>query len=231
MKFKFTLSIAVLIASVSLPALATTDEGLLAAGCGACHALKDPHYEQMDVSERVNRKAPPLFYAGNKFRRDWLVSWLQKPERIRPAGYFPPAHVIEGPEGDMVDEASLLDHPKITAPEAIEVADQLMSLTPYSSKLNEVKYEPGSISWKMGSLNFGKFNGCDACHRDAPDFGGLSGPELYSVWQRLQPRFIASFIANPVSWDPHTLMPHKYIHESVIKKLADYLKVNGEDQE
>jgi hypothetical protein len=82
----------------------------------------------------------------------------------------------------------------------------------------------------MGNLNFGKFNGCDACHRDAPNYGGVSGPELYTAWQRLQPKYIASYITNPVAWDPHTLMPHKELKPTVVKKLVDYLKVNGEEE-
>ncbi len=230
MKFRLKVSFAIYISTVTLYSFAESSGGWLAEQCSNCHVLESPHIEILPVSERANRIAPPLFYAGNKFQRDWLVSWLQKPERIRPAGYFPPAHVIPGPKGDVVDSASLPEHPKLSKDDAIKATDYLMSLAPYSSKIDEVEYEPGTISWKMGNLNFGKFNGCDACHRDAPDYGGLSGPELYTVWQRLQPEFIFSFISNPVSWDPHTLMPHKALNPAVVKKLADYLKVNGEEE-
>ena len=80
----------------------------------------------------------------------------------------------------------------------------------------------------MGQMNFGKFKGCDACHQDAPGEGGLSGPELYTAWQRLQPAFIASYMGNPVAWDPHTLMPKGDLNAASVKKIADYLKVIGE---
>lgn len=198
--------------------------------CSSCHALQNPEYQHLPVSERRGRMGPPLYYAGNKFRRDWLVGWLQEPAPIRPAGYYPPVHVVNGDDGDIVNEASLSEHVKLSTAEAEQVADFLMSLTPYASLLEDVTYEPGSISWKMGNLNFGKFNGCDACHRDAPDYGGVSGPELYTAWQRLQPKYIASYITNPVAWDPHTLMPHKELNPAVVKKLVDYIKVNGDEE-
>lgn len=201
------------------------------AQCADCHAFEQVNYEQQTITERIERKAPPLFYAGNKFRRDWLVTWLQDPQRIRPAGYSPILHVVSGSNGDVVDEKTLPQHLKLNQQEAEAVADFLMTLTPYTSRLQESDYQPGDISWRMGNLNFGKFNGCDACHRDAPDYGGLSGPELYTAWQRLQPQFIASFIADPVAWDPHTLMPKNELNPAAVKKLADYLKVNGEEEE
>lgn len=199
--------------------------------CGGCHALQEPDYDALGIAERIDRKAPPLFYAGNKFRRDWLVSWLQEPQRIRPAGYFPPANTVPGEEQDQIKEENLQPHLKLSAQEAEAAADYLMTLKPYDERINAVSYEPGSISMRMGQLNFGKFNGCDACHRDVPDWGGLSGPELYTAWNRLQPKFIASFIADPVAWDPHTLMPKKDLNDGVIGRLTNYLKAIGEEEQ
>lgn len=215
------------LAALSPGALA---EQLLEQQCASCHALQAEDYASSTVQERAERKAPPLYYAGNKFRPEWLVQWLQKPERIRPAGYFPAAHTVPGPDGDVVDSDSLPEHISLSAADAELASAALMKLTPYTDKLDAVDYEVGNISWRMGNLNFGKFNGCDACHRDAPDYGGLSGPELYSAWDRLQPKFIASFITDPVAWDPHTLMPANDLNPAAVQKLSDYLKVNGEDE-
>lgn len=230
MKYKNLLAILVCVVGFPALAVAASGEQLLTEQCADCHAMQAENYAIKSIDERAERKAPPLYYAGNKFRSEWLVQWLQNPTRIRPAGYFPPAHAVSGPDGDMVDAATLPEHVAVSAEDASAIAEALMKLTPYTDKLDAVEYKPGKISWKMGNLNFGKFNGCDACHRDAPDFGGLSGPELYTVWDRLQPKFIASFITDPVAWDPHTLMPAKDLNAAVVKKLTDYLKVNGEDE-
>ena len=197
------------------------------AQCASCHALTHD-YAAAPLVERAARKGPPLDYAGNKFRREWLVSWLQAPVRIRPAGEFPPDHVKSTPDGDMIDASTLSEHPALPAAQAESAADWLMTLKPFDDLINAETYEPGTIALRMGQMNFGKFKGCDACHQDAAGQGGLSGPELYSAWQRLQPAFIASYIGNPTAWDPHTLMPKGDLNAASVKKIADYLKVIGE---
>ena len=63
-----------------------------------------------------------------------------------------------------------------------------------------------------------------------PDFGGVSGPELYTAWDRLKPAFVASYIADPVAWDPHTLMPGGDLNDAAVAKLANYLKAIVEEE-
>jgi hypothetical protein len=198
--------------------------------CAACHALAAPDYAAGGLAERVHRKAPPLHYAGNKFRREWLVVWLQSPARIRPAGVFPPAHAQGTAKGDVVDPARLPAHPALPAAEAESAADYLMTLRPLEKLLQAETYAPGGIALRLGQMNFGKFKGCDGCHQDAPGRGGVSGPELHTAWQRLQPAFISSYIGNPTAWDPHSMMPGADLNADAVHKLADYLKALGEKQ-
>lgn len=197
--------------------------------CAGCHALGHD-YATLGIGERAQRKGPPLDYAGNKFRRDWLAAWLEKPVRLRPAGIFPPAQVDKGAEGDVVDAAKLPAHPAVPAAQAGAMADYLMTLAPRDDLIKAEAYQPGTITERMGKMNFGKFKGCDGCHQDEPGVGGVSGPELYTAWKRLQPAFISSYIANPVAWDPHTMMPRGDSNADAVHKLADYLKVIGEKQ-
>jgi len=211
-------------------ALAAGAEELVRTECAACHALERPDYEALGIQERIDRKGPPLYYAGNKFQPEWLESWLQNPTRLRPAGIFPAAAVKESEEFDVIDPDKLIEHPALTAEQASEVATYLMSLRHHDDLIAANTYEPGTIAQRMGQLNFSKFNGCDACHSDEPGYGGLSGPELYTAWQRLQPAFIASFIADPVAWDPHTLMPKSGLNEGAVARLTNYLKLIGEEQ-
>ncbi|MEZ5565185.1 MAG: c-type cytochrome [Gammaproteobacteria bacterium] len=214
----------------AMPLAATADVAAdVQAQCGSCHTMTHD-YATAPLIERADRKAPPLDYAGNKFQRTWLASWLQNPTRIRPAGEFPSAHVKSGPDGDVIDENSLIKHPAVAAAEAEAMADYLMTLKPFDNLIEAETYEPGTIAKRMGQMNFGKFKGCDACHQDSAGVGGLSGPELYTAWQRLQPAFIASYMGNPVAWDPHTLMPKGDLNAASVKKIADYLKVIGENQ-
>lgn len=195
--------------------------------CAGCHQLEEP--DAMDVSTRLQRVAPPLYFAGNKFRREWLVEWLQEPDRLRPAGYFPAVPVTTTGEGDVVREEDLERHPALDAGEAELAADHLMTLRARQSLVDADGYEPGTVALRMGMMDFRRFKGCDACHQDAPDSGGVSGPRLYDAWQRLQPAFISSFIANPTGWDRMTLMPVPPMNEAAVHKLVDYLHTIGGD--
>ncbi|GAB4393149.1 MAG: hypothetical protein Tsb0032_11470 [Kiloniellaceae bacterium] len=197
--------------------------------CGGCHDLTGPSDDSL--AARSERQAPPLYYAGNKFREDWVVSWLQKPSRIRPAGDFPPAHVRTTAEGDVIDASGLIDHPVLPAAEAEAVGGYLMTLRPHDDLIAQEDYTPGKVSLRMGAMDFVKFKGCAACHRDTPKLGGLSGPELHTAWQRLQPEFITSYIRDPAAWEPRSLMPNQHLESGPIHKLANYLRAIGESSE
>lgn len=198
--------------------------------CAGCHALQQDTYEDQEIETRAERKGPPLFYAGNKFREEWLQTWLQNPGRIRPAGDYPPAHIETVDGEDRIDTASLPDHPALETERAGEVAGYLMTLRARDELIESVEYEPGNIAWRLGQMNFVKFNNCIACHQDEEGYGGVSGPELYTAWERLQPAFIASYITDPVAWDPHTLMPGQDLNKPAVQKLVDYLKLLVEEE-
>jgi mono/diheme cytochrome c family protein len=216
-------------AALLLPAIGIADAAeTVRESCGSCHALEQPSYDSLGVAERAERIAPPLFYAGDKFREEWLASWLEAPTRLRPAGVFSPAHTVVTPEGDVVDAATLVEHPALPPDEAAIVAAYLMTLKPFAALLAEQTYEPGTVALRMGQMNFSKFKGCDSCHWDEPDFGGVSGPELYTAWERLQPSFIVAFIKDATRFDPHTMMPESGLNDGEAHKLADYLKALAE---
>lgn len=198
--------------------------------CAGCHSIERPDYAAVGIMERGARKAPPLHYAGNKFRAEWLEAWLQKPERIRPAGVVPAAHVKPSADGDVIDPASFTEHPVLGADDAKSVTQFLMTLRPFDERIAAQTYQPGAIALRMGQMNFGKFKGCNGCHRDTPADGGVSGPELYTAWKRLQPAFMASLIADPLAWDPHTIMPSAGLNDNEVHKLVNYLKALQEQQ-
>lgn len=207
MLFKTMVGVAAYAATLtfSLSAEASTSPfEQLAEQCGACHQMQGP--ANASLKNRSARKGPPLFYAGNKFREEWLVSWLQKPVRIRPAGDFHLPHIKTTADGDFIDESKLVEHIVLGEKEAVHMAKHLMSLTPNNDLIEAEDYTPKRISKRMGTMDFVRFKGCAACHRDTPKYGGLSGPELHTAWQRLQPEFIVSYIRNPMRWEPRSLM-------------------------
>src|SRR5690606_2039315 len=157
-------------------------------------------------------------------------AWLQDPVRIRPAGFVPANHVTATPEGDQVDEASLPAHPALSAADAAAMAAHLAGLKPLEAQLAEEAYEPADVAVRMGQMNFGKFKGCDGCHQDEADYGGLSGPELYTAWRRLNPNFISAFIRAPQSVDPAATMPSAGINAQEAHKLANYLRAISDEE-
>lgn len=210
---------------LSLPVFAADGNAILNKDCVSCHNLKGP--APQTLKELWARKGPDLFYAGNKYREEWLVSWLQKPQRIRPAGEFYRDHIKPGDKRDMVDTATLSDHMSLSKEDAAAVAATLMQLKPKSDLTAKENIPAGTISEFMGEMVFDKFLGCMACHRYEPDEGGLSGPELYTASKRLQREYIASYIRSPQAWDPKIWMPNKHVSDANIQKLVYFIEGLG----
>ncbi|MBL4909595.1 MAG: c-type cytochrome [Alteromonadaceae bacterium] len=191
--------------------------------CAACHSINDNSH--ITLRERLQEKAPTLYYAGNKFNRAWLQTWLAAPSKIRPGGYSFFNNVNVTDEGDVIDESKITTHIAVNSTLAALLTDYLMAQTPKSDLIALEKVTLGKINRSLGSKDFNKFKGCGSCHQDEEGYGGVSGPQLYESIQRLQPEFIASYTRNPEAWDPKTLMPNRHLNDNSIKKLLNYLNV------
>jgi len=224
---KRTILIALLLGAATA-ASAADGRAILQSQCAGCHNLTGP--APTTLEQLWARKGPDLFYAGNKYREEWLKTWLQNPTRIRPAGEFYVDHIRRGPKGDEIDTATLAAHATLSAADAAAVAAELMRLKPLDRLTAAEKLEPGTVSRSMGEMAFDKFLGCMACHEIEAGYGGLSGPELYTAGRRLQPEFMASFIRSPQAWDPKIWMPNKHVTDPNIVKLVRYLVVLSEPE-
>jgi len=213
---------AALIALTGSGARAADDgSAILTQRCAGCHNLTGP--APQTLKELWARKAPDLFYAGNKYRAEWLSGWLVKPTLIRTAGEFYADHIRSGEKSDEVDPATLEAHPALNPADADAATQALMRLKPRDQLIAAETIESGSISKSMGEMAFDKFLGCMACHEVEPGYGGASGPELYTAARRLQPAFIASYIRSPQAWDPKIWMPNKHVSDPNIQKMVHYL--------
>lgn len=207
---------------------AADNSTLEAKGCAACHNLSGP--APATLKALWERKGPDLFYAGNKYKAEWLVQWLQKPTRIRPAGMFYGNHIKPGTKADEIDASSLTPHPTLTEVDAKAATTELMKLTGRSDLIKQGDYQVGSIAASMGEMLFDKFRGCLACHEIEAGYGGLSGPEVYTAGKRLQEDWLVSFLRNPQAWDPKTFMPNKHLSDTDLQKLTHYLRALGEEK-
>lgn len=198
--------------------------------CAACHALTKPTDTSLD--RLWARKGPDLYYAGVKFKRDWLVAWLQNPTALRPAGYPYFKDVVSGKEHDEVDQSKLSPHPKVAKADVEAVADALMALKGPPGLVDPSLYKDGEpTNARMAELAFTKLRGCAACHEGAKGEGGASGPELTDAGKRLQPAFIANYISDPQKFDPHVWMPTPKLNPPEVQRLTSYIASMGTEEQ
>jgi mono/diheme cytochrome c family protein len=211
---------------LAAPAGAVDAEGILAGKCAACHDLKGP--APTTLKALWARKGPDLFYAGDKYREAWIAAWLQAPVRIRPAGMFYAEHIKATDQWDVVDESGLQAHISLPKDEAAAVAAALMQRKAKAALVDGVKVEEVNLSTVMGDLMFDKFKGCIACHRSGPDYGGASGPELYTAAKRLNPKYMWAYMQDPQAFDPKIWMPNMHLSPTDLNKLVRYLQTIAE---
>ena len=202
-------------------------EGILQQQCVQCHDLTGPGPSTLE--ELWALKGPNLSYAGNKYKQAWLEKWLAAPSRIRPAGMYYGNHIKPGPEHDVVDETTLSKHVVLGAGEARAVAAALMQRKARSELIQAGVYVPGKISLSMGELMFVKFRGCLSCHQIEPGYGGVSGPEVYTVARRLQEDYIISFLQDPQAWSPLIFMPSYHLKDADLQKFVHYFRGLAEE--
>ena len=218
------------IAAALLSSGVSADSGdkILESSCVECHDLKGAG--PANLAELWALKGPNLSYAGNKYKQAWLEQWLTAPTRIRPAGMFYGNHIKPGADEDVIKQDSLVKHVALSASEAKAVAAALMQRKAKSELVTPGAYKPGTISMRMGELVFDKFRGCLGCHQIEPGYGGSSGPEVYTVGNRLQEDYIISFIQNPQAWSPLTFMPNRPLKDKDLQKLVHYFRVLAKEK-
>lgn len=228
-----TLSLAVALAALTLSGYTTAVRGadgeqILRQQCVQCHELDGAGPDTLKALWA--QKGPNFSHAGNKYKQDWMAEWLTAPTRIRPAGMFYGNHIEPGPDHDQIVDTSLVDHVALAPAEAKAVAAALMQYQGKRELIEPGAYQPGTISLSMGDLMFIKFKGCASCHRVAPDYGGVSAPEVYTVAKRLQEDYIISFMKNPQAWSPLTFMPQYHLKEADLQKFVHYFRALAKEE-
>lgn len=224
--YRFITAIVSLLA-MAVASAALAGDQIVKRDCIQCHDIEGP--APVTLEAMWARKGPDLFYAGNKYREEWLAQWLQDPVRIRPAGMFFANHVTHDGERDVLEADTLNAHPALDGDDAASVAAWLMTLKARSGLIKPGEYQPGTIALSMGEMIFDRFRGCLGCHEIEPGYGGLSGPEVYTAGARLQPDFMISYMRNPQAWDPRSFMPARKLNDNDLQKLVHYLRALSEE--
>jgi mono/diheme cytochrome c family protein len=190
--------------------------------CRNCHNMEGPAAQTF--TEGLNRKAPDLFYAGSKFQEEFLVDYLQKPYRIRPAGTLYVNHIKNIDGVDNIQEPPLCAS-ELSKDDAAAVSKYLMTLK--DSNMETGVYKPGASFFKIGAkLLFTKSVACVGCHqmkkRDKIK-GGTSGAALYDAGSRLSGDWVLSYIKNPQYWDPKSPMSKWKLSDKQWLLLTNYV--------
>ena len=196
-------------------------------GCHQCHATSPPP-PGWSVADRVAEKGPNLWYAGSKFQRDWLHSWLADPL---------PVSLIR--HDRLLPDTDVSPHPKLTGGDLDKVVAYLMTLTDPDLAVGEINTaEPMDRMNKIqGRILFGKEQQCFGCHktvtRYGQEVGGSSAPSLASAYKRLNPDWIYAFLMDQKRYTPITRMPiyrgdtYTDYGEAQMRYLARYLAEMG----
>jgi|TARA_B110000503_G_scaffold53131_2_gene85428 mono/diheme cytochrome c family protein len=196
--------------------------------CASCHDVVGPGSSTLEALKA--KKAPDLFYAGSKFKPDWLVEWIQNTTQIRPSGMMF-LNNIEIEDGkDKIESEEVESCPsRLDGDQAADVAAYLMALTDPTMKLGVVNPDDKFRKGKAETL-ISKQTDCVGCHTvnvKNRDIGGVSGPDLREAGKRLNIDWIYALIEDPKRWTPKTWMPHDSLSEEKRILLTAYIASMG----
>ncbi len=179
--------------------------------CASCHQIQGPAREKT-IQDQLAKKGPELWYAGSKFKREFLVKWLSDPRPVRPLEYYSLTKKNKG------------DHPRLTAGQASDMTEFLMTLKSPDVKPLGIQ----AADNPRGRVVFIKKQSCYGCHEvivRGNAAGGLSGPSFAGAGKRLQTDWIYAYLSNPKAFKPVKDMPDYtgYIKDDEMKDLAAYV--------
>ena len=212
------------------PAAAKDTDVLQQLGCTDCHAVAAPAPDARSLGAYASRKGPDFFYAGSKYRPEFLRAWLAKPTPIRPAGLHPAERTRTEANGDMLIDAERgAAHPVVPAAQVDAVVSALQHLEWGKEQLPKEPPAKAQVPRALAEMNFVKFKGCGSCHRTGAASPPVSGPDLFDAYARLRPEFLTSYVADPQAWDPVAPMPGYALPPAEVAKLVAYLRMLSED--
>lgn len=170
--------------------------------CASCH-------EAPDAGKGIDLP-PVLRFAGNRFRREWLLEYLRNPAPIRwrQEGVRPE---IRMPDFRLsIDEAGTLADHLMTLVDAATVPDTSIRWSEYSAE--------GESKGKTVYRQYA----CYGCHAIAGD-GRSLGPDLTHVGAKLREDFMFRLVQHPQKVVPKTPMKDNDLWDEDAEALVRYL--------
>lgn len=164
--------------------------------CSDCHSFRG----------HGGTLAPDLSYEGSRAQREWLISFLMKPQTLRPT------LTVRMPEFNMSQQ------------DATVIADYILNdLTttgvPRSATDSAV---PSAALVAEGKHLFMEKYKCQSCHTIGSS-GGYVGPSLNNAGNWLTPAWIEAWLRNPQALVPGTIEPKHNFTDADIRSITAYI--------
>ena len=165
--------------------------------CRGCHKIGDSG----------GTIGPDLGFEGERVNPEWLVDFLQKPDKIRPDGIEPtrmPTFGFDTAQAETLAaffaEANKADYPH------------------YLPEKKEIAEADTEEAWKFFWQTFS----CQSCHAWNGE-GGIIGPDQSDLGNRLRGEWVAKWLKNPQAFIPDIQMPNFELYPDEAEKLSNLL--------
>ena len=186
--------------------------------CDTCHRFSKTETE---------KSGPDLFFAGDKFQDNWMLSFLKQPEVIRLAGHTRDPGFLKG------TPQYTGPHPTLNSKEAQQMTDHLMSLKTLKD-MPPLELPPLSKGKRVRvKILFERNYSCIACHQSynlaRQPRGGVSGPSLIDAGRRLRPEWVYQWLKNPKQFIKQGRMPLYTFDEETLRRITQYIMFHKKD--
>ena len=183
-------------------------------GCRDCHRFSS--------EGKQTKEGPDLFYAGDKFIKNWLQEFLQSPVMIREVVY------VQGLDNPSLSPEKNQPHLALTKEESVRIADFLMTLRLPGLKTGKVNGKPLSKGQRAkAKILFERSFGCISCHKAlnlvGKVRGGISGPSLLNAGLRLNADWVFHWLQTPGKFLPKGRMPVYDLDDDTTIHIAKYI--------
>ncbi|CAH1387442.1 conserved hypothetical protein [Candidatus Nitrotoga sp. M5] len=208
-----------LVGMISFPGISFAEDQSLAKSvlkqtCIQCHRLEG------EPDSRFNLKAPDLIWAGSKYRRPWLISWLTGKEK--------PLYA-KGYRWDLTE--GLTKHPVISESKANAIADYFAKHNKDPRvkvgafdllKVTKFEVDFGGMAFKVHSCR-----GCHTINEDGDIIGAPQSTALQASGQRYNQDWLFRFGLNPQDFTPHSGEFLADATEPQLRAVIGYLMTQG----
>jgi mono/diheme cytochrome c family protein len=162
--------------------------------CLTCHA----------IDGRGGTYAPDLSTEGSRLHADWIAQFVVRPDMLRPLSQQMPKLNLTEREGKVIGEHMRTKRLDPEAPEAIP-----------GGPVTAAEVQRGAAAYKA--------LGCVACHTVGEGPGGVVGPDLALVADRMRPGYLWYHLKHPHAFNRANPEPDYGFTDDEARDLAAYL--------